>query len=218
MPTTDFDPAGGVLRLAHGDLSVLAMLAADPVDPRLHDHDVAPHVATLRRCGILGRAGFHTEIRPLTDAIAAARGELALSVVDRGEAQRCHGWVSPGLVVIAVPGAEDPQSFDLVADHPSAVADLVDDLVGLGTAPRDAGADAATAAAVAEAHGRRWRFSVGNGGTGSAGVLAVLDAGAAGLWRESPDPDDAEEVQLEPTDAETIRTGITAMVTALLAS
>ena len=46
MPASvTFAPDEGVLRLAHGTLSVLALLAADPVDPRLHDHDVAPHGA-----------------------------------------------------------------------------------------------------------------------------------------------------------------------------
>lgn len=233
-----FDPDDGVLRLAHGTLSVLALLAADPVDPRLHDHDVAPHVAALRRAGVLGRGGVHAAVRPLTDAIAAATTTLDLAVADRQQARRCHGWISEDLVVVAVPAPDQPHAFDLVADRPEALPSLVDDLVGLpagagaapdaralrvdgdefealvaaGGAPAATGGPAAsgdenaaaTVAAVAAALTARWALRVRRGDEPER-VLAVLDAGATGLWREELD---GEALRLSPTDSVQVHAAI----------
>lgn len=243
MPASvTFAPDEGVLRLAHGTLSVLALLAADPVDPRLHDHDVAPHVAALRRAGVLGRSGVHEAVRPLTDAIATATATLALAIADRRRARRCSGWVGADLVVVAVPSGDDPRLFDLVADRPAALPALVDDLVGLvpgaaapaaarplrvdpdgfeallaapAAAPEavaaalvagDADARAAVAA-LAAGLTTRWALQVIPRGGGDARRVAVLDAGAAGLWRED---DRGDHLLLSPSDSVAVHAAVAA--------
>lgn len=136
VPTV-FDPEAGVLRVSHAALSVLATLAVDPTSPSLTDHATAPALAQLRAAGIVGPAGVHPDVRPLAAVIGAPQARFDLDLAERGSAWRAPGWVSTGLVVMAVPAHEVEDGFDLVADVPASAADLLGDLVGLSTGLSD---------------------------------------------------------------------------------
>lgn len=203
MSSVVFDAEEGVLRLSHPALSVLARLAADPSDPALRDHAVAEPLAALRGAGVLGRGGIHPDVAPLAQAVGTARLTLELTVTEADASRAHHGWVTPQLAVFAVPAG---RAFDLVADRPEAVADLVGDLVGLDLA--SAGSDAeALVVGGAEFHRlmdalhRQWRLSVHDGE--HARHLEVYDAGSAGLWLL--DDTEGEASTLRPTTGPDVR-------------
>ncbi len=135
---THFDPDAGVLRLRHGDLAVLAVLAAEPASTRLHDHAVAPHLATLRGTGLLGPAGVEPSVAPIAAAVGAARVSGTLEADDHGQRRRARLWVGDALAVVGVAMPEDgsgEDAYELMADTPERLSDLLGELVGLGTAP-----------------------------------------------------------------------------------
>ncbi|MFO8074680.1 MAG: hypothetical protein R6T85_01015 [Egibacteraceae bacterium] len=135
---THFDPDAGVLRLRHGDLAVLAVLAVEPASTRLHDHAVAPHLATLRATGLLGPGGVEPSVAPLAAAVGAARVSGTLEADDHGQPRRARLWVGEALGVVGVAVPESPageDAYELMADTPDRLVDLLGELVGLGTAP-----------------------------------------------------------------------------------
>ena len=135
---THFDPDAGVLRLRHGDLAVLAVLAAEPASTRLHDHAVAPHLATLRSTGLLGPGGVEPSVAPLAAAVGAARAAGTLEADDHGQPRRARLWVGETLAVVGVAlpaGEAGEDTYELMADAPDRLVDLLGELVGLGTAP-----------------------------------------------------------------------------------
>lgn len=186
MTSVVFDVEQGVLRLSHAALSVLARLAADPSDPALRDHAVAEPLAALRAAGVLGRGGIHPEVAPLAEAVGRARRTLDLTVTERNTARVHHGWLTPPLVVLAVSAG---QTFDLVADHPRAFADLVGDLVDLPAASEAGEAEGPVVEGhaldtVLDALQRHWRLTIHDGEDSRA--VDVYDAGPAGLWLGEP--------------------------------
>lgn len=155
--TTTFDPDEGVLRVRHAALAVLARLAVDPTDTRLHDHDVAPVVAELRGAGLLGGSGIHADVAPLAAAIGQARTVGKLTSLDHGIRRRARVWVGEELVVAGLAPADAPEAYELMADTRAAAVPMLAELVGLGVAPDPVVAgsrrlDAAAFDALLEAH------------------------------------------------------------------
>lgn len=142
---THFDPDAGVLRLTHGDLAVLVILAADPASTRLHDHAVAGHVTTLRRVGLLGAGGVHPAAAPLAEAIGSAQRTAHLHATDHGTTRQARLWISGDLAVVGLAAEDDPSVSELFADTPARLPDLVGDFVGLGHAPTPTDTAAVTA-------------------------------------------------------------------------
>ncbi len=132
---TSFDPDDGVLRVRHGALAVLALLATDPASTRLHDHGVAPLLAELRSAGLVGAQGVHSDVAPLAAAIGRARATADLFAHDHGRPRRARGWISDALAVVGVATEDDPHTYELMADAPDRLPELLEELVGLGTAP-----------------------------------------------------------------------------------
>ena len=132
---THFDPDAGMLRVRHGALAVLALLATDPTSTRLHDHDIAPRLAELRAAGLVGAQGVHPDVAPLAAAVGSAQTNADLFALDHGRPRRARGWISGALAVIGVATDDDPHTYELMADAPRRLPELVGELVGLGTAP-----------------------------------------------------------------------------------
>jgi hypothetical protein len=133
--TTIFDPQAGVLRVRHAALSVLARLATEPTDTRLHDHDVAPLVAELRGARLIGPGGIHPDAAPLASAIGDAHTVADVVAHDHGTVRGTKVWVDVDLAVVGVATAEDPHTYDLMADWSAAAPSLIAEVVGLGVAP-----------------------------------------------------------------------------------
>lgn len=132
--TTQFDPEAGLLRVRHAALAVLARLAADPTDTRLHDHDVAPLIAELRGAGLLGRSGIAPDVEPIAAAIGQAGTVGELTSTDHGTRRRMRVWVGNELVVAGVEAADAPHTYELMADARAAAVPMLAELVGLGVA------------------------------------------------------------------------------------
>lgn len=144
---TVFDPVSGVLRVRHPALAVLARLATDPTDTRLHDHDVAPLVAELRAAGLIGTRGIPADVAPIAATIGSAHTSGEIVARDHGSVHRTRLWVGDVLVVAGVEMADQPHSYDLMADRSDAVGSLVAELLGLAVAPDPAVEGARTLAA-----------------------------------------------------------------------
>lgn len=144
---TVFDPVSGVLRVRHPALAVLARLATDPTDTRLHDHDVAPLVAELRAAGLIGTRGIPADVAPIAATVGSAHTSGEIVARDHGSVHRTRLWVGERLVVAGVEVADKPHSYDLMADRADAVGSLVAELVGLAVAPDPAVEGARTMAA-----------------------------------------------------------------------
>lgn len=105
---TTFDPDAGVLRVRHAALAVLALLATEPVSPRLHDHAVAEPLAELRAAGLVGAQGIDPAVAPLAHAIGAARRSADIVASDHGAIHRARLWIGPEAPVPQAPVPQAP--------------------------------------------------------------------------------------------------------------
>lgn len=133
--STVFDPDAGLLRIRHGALAVLALLASEPTSTRLHDHDVAPVIAELRDAGLLGRSGIHPAVAPLAETVARAGTVADVGATEHGTPHRLRVWIGRGLAVIGTQTAPEAATYELLADHPRQLSHLLGELLGLGVAP-----------------------------------------------------------------------------------
>jgi hypothetical protein len=136
MTIAEYDPEGGVLRLDHAALSVLATLAVRPTDPALHDHAVAPVVDVLRRTGLLGRRGVPGDVAAMVSVVGRAERAYRLVAHDHGHIRAARVWAGGDLAVVGVEDGEG--AYALMADRLAAGADLLTELVGLAPAPEPA--------------------------------------------------------------------------------